>query len=93
MAVYLLTFELSGEDDAERYALLWTELRRRGAQRALKVAWIIDFDATPEGLRDHLKPFLGEDDRLFLAALVKGGYTYTNARGGTNDWLVSSRLG
>ncbi len=93
MTVYLLTFELSEEDDAERYELLWTDLRRKGAQRVLKTAWIVDFDDKPEGVRDHVKSFLSDDDRLSVAALVKGGYTYTHARSGTNDWLVSSNLG
>ncbi len=93
MSVYLLTFELSDEDDAERYELLWTELRRKGAQRVLKAAWVVDFDDKPEGVRDHLKGLLSDDDRLFVAALAKGGYTYIHARSGTNDWLVSSRLG
>ncbi len=93
MTVYLLTFELSADDAAERYDLLWTELRRKGAQRVLKAAWVIDFDEKPEGVRDHVKSFLSDDDRLFVAALAEGGYTYSHARSGTNDWLVSSRLG
>lgn len=93
MTVYLLNLDLSEDDDAERHEPLWTELRRKGAQRVLKAAWVVDFDETPEGVRDHVRGFLSDDDRLFVAALVKGGYTYTHARSGTNEWLVSSRLG
>ena len=92
MAVYLLTYDLAGEDGSGDYDLLWGELRRLGAHRMLESAWLLDFDAHPEALLSSFKAFLNEEDRLFVTALRKGEFTYTKARSGTNDWLDGSRL-
>ena len=92
MAVYLLTYDLAGENGSADHDLLWDELRRRGAHRMLDSAWLLDSDADPQALLSDFKKLLNEENRLFVTALRRGEFTYTNARGGTNDWLEGSRL-
>jgi hypothetical protein len=69
MAKLLITYDLKPEND---YPRLWAALRAMGACKPLLNGWVVDVQFTAPQMRDHLKKFIDEDDRLLVVSLSGG---------------------
>jgi hypothetical protein len=69
MAKLFITYDL--KPDAQ-YPRLWAALRAMGACRPLQSGWVVDVQFTSAQMRDHLKKFIDEDDRLLVVSLAGG---------------------
>ena len=67
MAKLLITYDLKPENE---YPRLWAALRAMGACRPLASGWVVDVQITASQMRDHLKKFIDEDDRLLVVSLA-----------------------
>jgi CRISPR-associated endonuclease Cas2 len=83
MTTYTISYDLIKRKD---YQSLWDELERLGAHRTQASYWLVAVTNTAKELHDHLKEFVDADDRIWVSELTKNHY-YSNAIGGTNDWL------
>ncbi len=86
MAVYTLEYDLRNESGVQDYEPLWEELKRLDAHRAQDSVWLISLTNEPQQVHDHFKKFVDSDDRLMVSEFTKKHW-YSNARGGTNEWL------
>ena len=89
MATFVLTYDLVKRKD---YQTLWDELERLGAHRALDSFWLVDLNNTAKEVHDHFKGFVDDDDRIWVSELTKKHW-YSNAKGGTNQWLKKNPPG
>ena len=69
MAKLLITYDLKPDND---YPRLWAALRAMGACKPLLSGWVVDVQFTASQMRDHLKKFIDEDDRLLVVSLSGG---------------------
>ena len=69
MAKLLITYDLKPEND---YPRLWAALRAMGACKPLTSGWVVEVPFTVSQMRDHLKKFVDEDDRLLVVSLAGG---------------------
>ena len=69
MAKLLITYDLKPENE---YARLWAALRAMGGCRPVPAAWVVDVQLTASQMRDHLRKFIEDDDRLVVVSLAGG---------------------
>jgi len=62
----LITYNLKPET---AYPRLFAALRAMGACKPLEGSWVVDVQFTAGQMRDHLKKFIDEDDRLLVVSL------------------------
>jgi hypothetical protein len=62
----LITYDLKPENE---YPRLFAALRAMGACKPLNGCWVVDVQFTTSQMRDHLKKFVDEDDRLLVVSL------------------------
>ena len=89
MAVYVVTYDLRNESGTQDYEVLWQELKRLDAHRALDSVWLVNINGTAKQVHDHIKRFVDNDDRLWVSELTKNHW-YSNVRGGTNKWITGN---
>lgn len=89
MAIYIITYDLRNESGSADYQPLWDELAQRKCHRTQDSVWLCNLNNTAHEVHDHFKAFVDPDDRLMVAEYTKNS-TYSNARGGTNDWLANN---
>jgi hypothetical protein len=65
----LITYDLNPEHE---YPRLWAALRAMGACKPLESAWVVDVQFTAAQMRDHLKKFIDEQDRMVVVSLAGG---------------------
>jgi hypothetical protein len=63
----LITYDLKPENE---YPRLFAALRAMGACKPLSAGWVVDVQFTAAQMRDHLKKFIDEDDRLLVLTLA-----------------------
>ena len=63
----LITYELKPDND---YPRLFAALRAMGACKPLNGCWVVDVQFTAAQMRDHLKKFIDEDDKLLIVSLA-----------------------
>jgi CRISPR associated protein Cas2 len=83
VTTYTVSYDLIKSKD---YQALWDELERLKGHRTEESYWLVAVNNTAKELHDHLKSFVDNDDRVWVSELTKNHY-YSNAKGGTNDWL------
>jgi len=83
VTTYTVSYDLIKAKD---YQMLWDELERLQGHRTEDSYWLLAVNMTAKGLHDHLKGFIDKDDKLWVSELTRNHY-YSNAKGGTNDWL------
>lgn len=78
MPVFSISYDLIKRKD---YPELWAELRRIGAQRYLLSQWAVRRadSVTAEAMRNHLRPFIDDDDRLFVTQIDTADWASYNA--------------
>ena len=89
MTSYLLSYDLTKEPDSADYKPLWDELKRWGAQKTQYSVWLVADNSTAEQVHNHFKQYLDDNDRLWVAEIVRNKH-YSNAIKGTNDWLAKN---
>lgn len=87
MSIYLVSYDLVNENSSHDYKPLYKRLKELNAHRVLYSQWLANLNNTPAEVRDHFKSFMDKDDRIWVTKTRKGEYTFSNAMGGTNDWL------
>jgi CRISPR-associated endonuclease Cas2 len=84
MAKFTVSYDLIKRKD---YQTLWDELKRLGAHRTQASYWLVNVNlASAKELHDHLKKYVDSDDSIWVLELTKNHW-YSNARGGTNEWI------
>jgi hypothetical protein len=86
MTDFLLSYDLRNESGSHDYQVLWDELKRVRAHRTQDSLWLVNFNNTAREVHEHIKGFVDGNDRLWISELTKNHW-YSNARGGTNEWL------
>lgn len=84
MGLFTISYDLIKRKD---YQTLWDELDRLRAHKAMASFYLANLTVEdPVEVRDHLKKFIDEDDKLMVTKLV-GKPSFTKANAGTNDWI------
>lgn len=85
MAYFLISYDLisPGKD----YSRLTTALTQAGAQRVLLSTWAMSADNSARGIRDWLKQFVDENDRLAVTQITSTTYATWNAMEPGKTWL------
>lgn len=86
MTTYTVSYDLIKRKD---YQMLWDEFARLRAHRTQESYWLVNVDNTARELHDHLKNFFDADDRVWVSELTRNHW-YSNAMGGTNDWIAKN---
>jgi hypothetical protein len=83
MTVFIVTYDL--KKPGQSYEPLWKRLAAWKAVRALESTWFISTTSSAVELRDDLKRYVDENDRLFVGAL--GACAWHNIMGNSGDVL------
>lgn len=83
MALFAVTYDLMKGKD---YQTLWDELERLGGHKALASFYLLDLNNTASEVRDHLRQYIDDDDKLMVVEFV-GKPAFTKANAGTNKWI------
>lgn len=84
MALFAITYDLMKGKD---YPKLREEMERLGAHKALASFYLANLATDdPAVVRDHLKKFIDDDDKLMVVRFV-GKPAFTKANAGTNAWV------
>lgn len=87
MTTFTLSYDLIKQ---KNYQALWDELERLGAHRTQDSYWLVNVTTSEaKVLHDHLRRYVDTDDRLWISELTRN-HSYTNAKGGTNEWLAKN---
>lgn len=87
MASYVLTYDLSGGEDAAAYRPLIAELQRLGSFKYQFSAWLIASTSTADEIYRYFLKYLDRNDRLWVSELT------TNWQGntpGTAEWIKAN---
>lgn len=83
MALLVIGYDLIKHKD---YPKLWEEMDRLGAHKVIRDFYLVSLNNTASQVRDHLKQFVDDDDRVFVVEFSKKPQ-FTKALVGTNDWI------
>lgn len=87
MGLFAISYDLIKRKD---YPELWTELERIGAHKALESFYLANLTTDdPAVVRDHLKPYIDNDDMLMVVRFV-GRPAFVKAKAGTNKWIEAN---
>jgi hypothetical protein len=89
MASYLIAYDLIKRTEHD-YEELWAELRRLKAHKTQLSLWLLSSSSSAKVVHDQLKKYMHEEYRLWVAEFQKGRHMYSNAIGGTNDWISNN---
>ena len=78
MAKFVISYELATA--GQNYDALWAELRRLQTQPLLLSQWAGKIDATSTQLRDHLRRYLGANDRILVMNVDSADWAGYNLR-------------
>lgn len=84
MAIFIVSYDLIQDQD---YEALRDELDRLGGHKTQLSCYLVKQGSTAQALRDHLEPFVDNDDRLMVVETKCSDIAFTKAIKGTNDWL------
>ena len=70
MALYLVGYDLMNHKTQGEYEELMKELKRLGAQKVLLSQWVLQSNVDAEAIRDRLRKFMHEDDRMLVAEIT-----------------------
>ncbi|HLN33025.1 MAG TPA: hypothetical protein VK395_35170 [Gemmataceae bacterium] len=77
MALYFLDYDLRNQRDYQR---LYDELAKFSAERILESLWCFNrVNTTAEGLRNHFKQFIDNDDAICVSEVVNWATSRTLA--------------
>ncbi|KCZ64333.1 CRISPR-associated endoribonuclease Cas2 [Hyphomonas atlantica] len=86
MAIYLIAYDLRNETGSHDYQPLWDRLEELDCHKTQYSVWLGNFSNSAKEVHDHLKTYMDDDDRLMVSEFTKYHW-YSNAIGGTNEWL------
>jgi CRISPR/Cas system-associated endoribonuclease Cas2 len=84
MALFTVSYDLN---KTKNYQILWDALKKQGAHRILESVWLINTSSTLKEVLNWLKGLVDNDDSLTVIKFAKSDLEFSNAKGGTNDWL------
>lgn len=70
MAYFVVTYDLIGRNESA-YKELWDEMNRLGAAKYQDSAYFLEVNETALRVRDHLKEYIHENDRLMVVEFFK----------------------
>jgi len=68
LAYFVVSYDLIRNKDYQR---IIDELERLGAAKMLLSQWLLDASNTAQEVKDHLTPFVDDDDRLVVIEFSK----------------------
>ncbi|WP_252928129.1 CRISPR-associated protein Cas2 [Aliihoeflea sp. 40Bstr573] len=71
------------------YPKLWEEMERLSAHKAIRDFYLANLNNTAVEVRNHLRSFVDEDDRVIVIEFSKKPQ-FTMALEGTNDWIAEN---
>ena len=83
MANFVIAYDLIKHKD---YPKLWEEMTRLNAHKAIRDFYFVSLNNTASEIRDHLKSFVDDDDKVMVVEFQKKP-SFTKANAGTNDWI------
>lgn len=83
MALFSVTYDLVKDKD---YQKLIDRLKELDTVKVQMSQWLLSADNTAEEVKNHLKEYTDEDDRLMVVKFSTRP-SFTKAFIGTNDWL------
>ncbi|WP_109465104.1 hypothetical protein [Albibacillus kandeliae] len=88
MPIFFLSADLNHEDGEAHYTALFEELKKMRGHRVMNHAFLVHVRTeSPKQLLEHLRPFHGENDRLFALRVHPAHSFYQHAYPRTNEWL------
>ena len=88
MALFVVSYDLVARKD---YPTLTERLEEMNSVRALASMWLVDVDSTAEEVKNNLRGYIDEDDRLMVIEFSERP-KWTLALKGTRQW-VKARFG
>jgi CRISPR/Cas system-associated endoribonuclease Cas2 len=70
MALYLISYDLMHHESHGQYDELIEDLEHLKARQILSSDWVIKTNADAEAIRDRLRRFMDEDDRIIVAEIT-----------------------
>ncbi len=70
MALYLISYDLMNHKTHGEYEELQKDLKRLGAQKVLLSGWALQSNVDAEAIRDRLRRFMHEEDRILVAEVT-----------------------
>ncbi len=83
MPAYIVSYDLIKD---KNYKRLTDELLRLDAHKALLSVWLVNLNNTAKEVRDHLRGFMDDDDKIIVAEITSNSCAW-KAFTGTQDWL------
>ena len=83
--IYVVSYDLVAAS-TRNYDALYSELVRLGGRRALWSQWLVQSDSTSAQLRDHLKRYLDNNDRLLVNELSRYNWASFNLMVNPNNF-------
>ena len=90
MAYFIVTYDLVHQDESG-YQKLWDEMDRLGAAKYQDSSYFVELYTTALEIRDHLKSYVHDKDRLMVVEFVKRP-RYTRCFSAGHEW-VTTRFG
>lgn len=87
MSVYIVTYDLVGDNSSDRYSQLIELIKEEGVWACLGgSSYLIESEQTPVALRDKFKRVLLRDDMLFVS-LVTAPAAWVGYSQQVTDWI------
>ena len=88
MSVFVVSYELKNEVGSAAYRPLWDALERLTSHKVQRSLWLVSWNGTPFALQNHLKPYIDEDDRIWISRVHRNEAAYSGAIAGTKKFLA-----
>lgn len=85
MAYFVVTYDLVNRNESD-YKELWDEMDRLGAAKYQDSAYFVELNNTALEVKDHLRDYIHEKDRLMVIEFVKRP-NYTRCFTAGHEWL------
>lgn len=86
MSIYIVSYDLKNADSTD-YDELYSYLNSINSHRIQDSVWLIKTNKSLSKVKQKIKTFMSEYDRLWVSIVNDDEYTFSKSRSGTNDWL------
>lgn len=86
MSIYIISYDLKNADSTD-YDELYSHLNSINSHRIQDSVWLIKTNNSLPKVKQKIKAFMSESDRLWVSIVNEDEYTFSKSRAGTNDWL------
>lgn len=90
--MYLIVFDIENGDPLVKERLAAAIKTMGNWSNRLNSAWMLETNTSARRIRDHLKQFMGERDRLFVARISRN-WAGRNMGQGFPEWMQRREFG